>query len=440
MTVYNREPAWKLVQHARARREEIASILQSITQQRAVHTMSRTQLWARYQLALRELVETLVPSLDPQALAWAAWATGYAPLGQKDALVRMEQERRDLGARIAEIEADQRFANRELLRAPRVGTLVQQRDEHLHYRAPLAEIVERCEHPRLERLLQIGYGLPDYGVRFWHTAFYADWQAGDEILERFPDKKTFAEVRAAYLEARDALVVHDANIREIGAQIAAGEALEAEYKESQQALGTLEARWLGHARESLTRHLSDVDVGALGERFAQAPHVEVLAKRVAGLSQQIVYLDRLAQKNLDEPEAELRRALQKVDRTISKYSRPKHQSSYVEGAAVARLSQSYAERYQRSSQRFQKQYNRVYVFEDYDRGRLATDFLWWDLMTDGRIDGNFMPEVRTFHERHPDYHYERWQDADDHDDAVAAAAALGQDSSFGDLGHARDIS
>ncbi|UQA63048.1 hypothetical protein [Polyangium aurulentum] len=441
MSFHHREPAWKLVEQARRRREEITQILGGIAQQRAVHQRSRAELVARYGHALRELVETLVPSLDLQALAWAAWATGYAPLGQKDALARMEREREDLTARIAQIEADPRFQNRELLRAPRVGTLVQQLDELLHYRAPLADIVERCEHPRLQRLLHLGYGLPEYPVRFWHTAYYADWKAGDEILDRFPDKQSFTEVRAAYLEARDALTVHDANIREIQAQIAAGEALEAEHRERRRALDTLEARWLAFARDALARHLSEIDLSALGERLAKAPHVEILAKRVVGLSQQIVYLDRLAQKHLDEPESALRGALGKIERTIAKYSRPKYHGAQVEGAAVERLSHGFSDRYQRIGQRFEKQYNRVYVFHDYDRGSLATDFLWWDLMTDGRIDGNFIPEVRSFHERNPGYHYERWRDADDdHDDAAAAAAALGQDSSFGGLGISTDIS
>jgi hypothetical protein len=441
MTFYNREPAWKLVEQARRRRGEISKLLQGIAQHRRVHQKSRAELAGRYQHALGELVATLVPSLDPQALSWAGWATGYAPFGQKDALARMEAERQSLSERIAQIEADPRFQNRELLRAPRVGTLVQQLDELLHYRAPLADIVERCQHPRLERLLHLGYGLPDYPVRFWHTAYYADWEAGDEIVERFPDKKTFAEVRAAYLEARDALAVHDTNIREIQAQIALGEQLEAEHSERRRALDTLESRWLGFAREALGRHLSEIDLGALGDRLAKAPHVEILAKRVAGLSQQIVYLDRLAQKHLDEPEAALRGALAKIERTIVKYSRPKYHGAWVEGAAVERMSQGLAPRYERVQQRFEKQYNRVYVFHDYDRGNLATDFLWWDLMTDGRIDGNFIPEVQSFHERNPGYHYERHRDVDDdHDDAVAAAAALGQDSSLADLGRSTDIS
>jgi hypothetical protein len=58
-------------------------------------------------------------------------------------------------------------------------------------------------------------------------------------------------------------------------------------------------------------------------------------------------------------------------------------------------------------------------------------------MTDGRLDGDFIPEVATFRQSHPDYRYQR--DASD-DDALAAAATAEADREARDTGGAFDPS
>jgi len=50
-------------------------------------------------------------------------------------------------------------------------------------------------------------------------------------------------------------------------------------------------------------------------------------------------------------------------------------------------------------------------------------------MTDGRIDGNFIPEVREFHSSHPGW--ERPTYLSDRDESAAAAAVVHSDA----LGH-----
>ncbi|MCC6559039.1 MAG: hypothetical protein IT372_39450 [Polyangiaceae bacterium] len=423
--------SWDLVGATRERIAEIDAARAEIQRLRQAHLRSRAEVEARWRHAHGELLQALVPSLDPQALQRAAWLTGYAPLAHPSVLANMEAERQRLAARIAEIEADPRFAHRELYRAPRVGTLVQKLAELEHYRAPLAAVLQSADHPRLERLLAASYGTPEYAEPFWRTAYYADWKAGDEILERFPEKKTFADLRAEIVQMRDSVAVYDARIAEVRAEIAAGERLEAEHRGQREALATLPQRYLAWAREALGRHLADIDLGALGQRLAQAPDVQVLATRAAGLASKLVYLDRMAQHHLDAPEAALAQARLKLDRDVMKWSRPKMHGAMVDGDRLARRRQPLLPRYQKGFQRFQKTYTRVYVFDDYGAGRLASDFLWWDLMTDGRVDGDFIPEVRSFRERHPGYRYAGPRDAADHaddDDAAAAAAAAGWDA------------
>jgi hypothetical protein len=64
-------------------------------------------------------------------------------------------------------------------------------------------------------------------------------------------------------------------------------------------------------------------------------------------------------------------------------------------------------RYGRIYDRYSRANQTVYVFHDYDRASPLEDFLWWDLMTDGRMDGNFIPEVSEYYAERPGYQYER---------------------------------
>ena len=415
----------------RERYAELETADREVQRLRGVHQQCRADVDARLRHAQAELLAALVPNLDPRALQRAAWLTGYAALTHPSVHGNMKAESERLRARIAEIEADPRFANRELLRAPRVGTLVQRLAELEHYRDPLALELADADHPRLERLLDVGYGTPSYDVPFWRTAYYADWKAGDEILERFPQKKTFAEVRASVVAARDAVATYDARIREVCAEIQEGESLEAEHKTQTTALETLPERTVMGVRAALGRHLGDIDMGVLGDRFAQAPDVDVLAKRVFGLASKLAYLDSTTQHYLDRDASEIATARSKLSRELMKYSRPKMHYAVISADVMAKRSRPFGPRFSKNFQRYQKTYTRVYGFEDYRSARLSPDFLWWDLMTDGRVDGDFIPEVRGFRERHPDYHYTRPR-YEEEDDAAAAAAAASWDSGDGD--------
>lgn len=410
-----------LVALSRQRRDEISAALAELGRQREQHQKIRAELEASFREALRALIEALVPRLEANALGWAAWATGYPAIDPPRVFATMEGERQRLTDRAAQIEAEPSYVQRELLRAPRVGTLTRQIAELEQFRAPLADVLARCAHPRMERLVEVFYGMPEYSVGFWRASYYADWKAGDEILEKFGEGKTFAQVRSEYIAARDACPVYDAKLAELYAEVHAGEALEAEHTRCREGLRTLEQRYLANVRDALWEHLSTLDLAVIGPRLATAPHVDVLARRVAGIAAKRTYIDGVAYHYLNVPEADLRRSLDKMNHEIIKWSRPKRAYQSVPAHVLEQRSRSLAPRFTKSSQRFQKTYTKIYHFHDYDRGRLVQDFLWWDLMTDGRVDGDFIPEIRGFRERNPSYVYTP-ASHDDHDDAAAAAA------------------
>jgi hypothetical protein len=180
----------------------------------------------------------------------------------------------------------------------------------------------------------------------------------------------------------------------------------------------------------LIAHLADIELPAIAantsDRFAKEPAIAVLLKRWDGLRHQAAYLDQLAESQLSPAEDKLRNELLKLDRDVMKYSRPKN--------AYARFSQEDFDRrfgqrpasLVRSLDRYERAHRTIYVYDYYDRAPIYQDFLWWDLMTDGRINGSAIPDVQEFHESHPDYSYDRDRFLDD--EAVAAAAIADADS------------
>jgi hypothetical protein len=304
-----------------------------------------------------------------------------------------------------------------------VGKLTRAIKELEEFRQPSAVVAERCQHPRLARLLESGYGTPRYNVPFWRFSHYGDWKAGDEILERFPEKKEFAEVLEEYIEAARNLQTYDPKLAELRAEVQAGEAIEREYLGHKDALETLEPRFLALARVDLAQHMQDTPLETFSESLAAYPAFTILTKKWSGLSHQLKYLDAVKEKEIDPARQRIDGEMDKLQKDIVKYNRPKKAfTAFPPEVFQKRFDPQRVEKLRHRIRRVEKTHTTVYHFNRYDRGSFASDFLWWDLMTDGRLDGNFIPEVRTFHETRPNYQYERSTAFDDNDLASAAAA------------------
>lgn len=418
------------------RLNQIRDDLQRADKLRGEHDRAIGETRARHDEALNELIVGLIPALGVAELDRAVALTGAIGVQQADVLGWREAQRARLTARLAEIEADTRFTNRELLRAPRVGTLTRQIIELEDFSQPFVELVARAAHPRLSRLLETQYGTEQYAVPFWRLSYYGDWKAGDEILERFPGK-TFAELRAELATATSTLEVYQTKLRELREEIAAGEALEREHAAATADLENLDAHTLERARDALRRHLNDADLPSLGERLRAAPELEAVAKRWAGLVHKVLYLERMREEQIDKPQRLLEQERDKLRADIAKYSRPKKQLERIPGDRFEKRFHQAPQRWQKHWQRYERGYDRVTHFHDYGRGSFASDFLWWDLMTDGQLDGNFIPEVNEWRSRHPEYHYDRDRDADT---ATAAAAIAETETNAPDASAGVDVS
>jgi hypothetical protein len=387
-----------------------------------VHHHRRAEIGQAYAQAVQDLGATLVQALTPEWLDYAIRVTGFTALASENPLAMMQNEKTKRSERLAQIEADPRFAQRELLRHPTTGSLPRALREMEESLRPLVDVLARCNHPRLQRLIESGYGTPAYSTGFWRMSYYEDWKAGDEILARFPGKTFFSQVRDEYLRAIQSVGPLQAEAARLRAEIAAGEALEREYFEGRQALATLDARWLAYVRQRVSSYMLECPPHVLAPRLTALPSVELAYKRALGLTAKARYLDQIFERDVASFQRDAQTAIGKLDRDMTKLSRPKKANTTFPAEAFERRFRDRGPAFQKRWRRFEKTYGVVYGFSDYHLAPIAQAFLWWDLMTDGRLDGSFIPEVRDFYAAYPGYRY-RPHRADDADLLAAAAAA-----------------
>ncbi len=419
------------VQSARHAREQMRTTLDQLNTQQQATRREVSQLVSRQEVALSELASAILPSLTPAAVEQAVTLTGYRlfatqnpanelRLAQQRILAQVSERDAAIDRRITEIEQLPEFQNRLLLRAPRTGTLTREIAELEEFREPFADVLRRCEHPRLARLIEASYGLPEYSVPFWRLSYFSDWKAADEIVAQFGAGKTFAEVRQQLLTARESVAVYDQKLGKLRAEFQHGETIEREHasllseKQSiaesrhplQEQHGRMPEQFLKQARIQLERYLSDLDLVTIGDRLAQHPDLETMAKRYYGLRKQADYLRQTSSQLLDNARPALEQSIQKLDREINKYSRPKYAYQRVPSDGFAKL----AERQRRTSEILARQRDAqtaILAFQSYQLGRLDEDFLWWDLITDGKVKANYIDEVARFRTLHPSYKYRR---------------------------------
>lgn len=390
-----------------------------------------SSLVSRSETALAELAAAVLPDLDQGTVDTAIALTGYRAMAVRNPVTELQQAQAKLRTQITErgrvvaqdlarLEAEPMYQNRLLLRAPRTGTLVREIRELEEFRQPFAETMHKCEHPRLQRLIDVEYGLPSYSVPFWRLSYYSDWKAADEIAAQLGGQKTFADVRSEYLSARSAVDVYDTKINKLRTEFAKGEEIERDHGQLtaerqalaegkhplQEQLGKMPEQFLKDARIQLERHLADLDLVMIGDRLQQMPHLELLAKRYYGLRKQTEYLRQTSAQLIDGPKSALEQTLSKLQSDINKYQRPKYAGKRFDLAPFDKM----RERERRCldmMKRKQQAQVAIVSFHSYEHGRLDEDYLWWDLITDGKVKANYIDEVAHFKAMHPTYKYRR---------------------------------
>jgi predicted CopG family antitoxin len=351
--------------------------------------------------ALNELAALYLPAWTRESFAPIPALTGYRQFEVNSPFEEAEQRRQRLSSLVATIESDERYRRREQLLDPVAGELtlkVAEAEKQLKFFND--SLSPYKEEPEFLGLVERGYDTVDYSVTWSELRYYSDWKYGDLIAEKF-GKQSFREVLDDYLRLKEARDEYKNDFLAVKKEKGEVEDLIENRAQALSGLETLEADTLNACRQQLREHLAYIDRDELVTWSAASADVVGVIKRVHGIEKKIEYLDELTRRYLHTEREQLIAAMTKLNAKVEKYSRPKHAYSVIPYEETSRWLKGPTEKLGARRDRFQESYRRVYEFDRYDVYDYARDMLWWDLMTDGRIDGDFIPEVQAWREQHP---------------------------------------
>ncbi len=341
------------------------------------------------------LVGVLLPDIDPatlQALVARIPVTALSPAAVAQRRTKMFT---DAQARLQHLLADNRVHNAAAL----LNALEIKRAELDDNIAPLQASVLLLEDEQMfHELLTWRYGTADYAVKFWQVAYYRHWKHGDILVEKHGprlNKTDFAGIISLYLDEKQALTTFNAERAKFVEEYKEIVSLQQQVHETQALLADVDGVVLKNARARLKEYLRVLPDKDLF-RILRTDEAATLAyKRVAGITKKQSYLTALNSEQIRASLVELEQSRQKLRRNLSKLHRPKYAGRAYSDADVRSMAgPDRTAKWHKRREHYVEAHTCVVGFHQYDRYDPMRDWLWWDLMSDGRIDGNFISEVR----------------------------------------------
>lgn len=399
----NAMSAQEFLGRAHAQLLKLNKAYQDLRGARGAHGQTVEELDEARKTALDELTAACLPALTPEAVARVKPETGYGRFTQDDPFAYMERRRAFLQNRVREIEADPRYTGRSRLIDPVTGELTLQLDQITRDAQVLEESLARyAAEPMFQTLYDVNYDTERYAYQWWQLSYYKHWKHGDLIAERFGQGR-FADVRAAYEHVQNAYNAVQRDLADVRRKISEVEGLVTEREQSLSGLETLPQDTLASCRKMLREHIEHIDRADLARWLAGDPGRVGTLKRLHGIERKIDYLEEMAARQYGNEDEALRRAISKLQRKVEKFQRPKNAYAMIPMADAQSWLADPTPKLAERRAKFRNGYDRVERFDRYDAFDYAGDMLWWDLMTDGRIDGNFIPEVNDWNAQHPNY-------------------------------------
>lgn len=393
--------ATDFVRHARSQIGILNDSIKEVETSQRQHQEQMKALQEARNQALDELVQLSIPALSREAFASVPQLTGYRQFETNDPFERMERRRQELSARVVAIEADQRYQRRQQLLDPAAGDLILKRNELERQLKIMHETLARYDaEPEFAGLVQRGYDTEQYALKWRELQYYRDWKHGDLIAEKF-GQQSFRDVLYSYNQVKAGHAEFYRDYQLLRLEIAEIESLTAERAKCLTDLENIETDTLSACRQQLREHLEYIDRNDLAVWSAADPNRTGLLKRMHGIEKKMEYLDELARRYLEAEREQLLALRAKLDKKITKYRRPKNAYASIPIAEANSMLKDPRPKLSARRQRYNESYQTVYYYDRYDAFDFSRDMLWWDVMTDGRIDGDFIPEVHAWREQHP---------------------------------------
>lgn len=324
--------------------------------------------------------------------------------GLKTIAQEMATRRAQIEALLERIEQNPLYQEREVRRV----RLQAQLDEE----EPLFEYAQR-ELQRLDalegmrELISDRWGTPEYEhrgwLRFFDPEFLKDWRNADQIVEALK-VSDFREAAARFQERLEQATEMRNSVERLRRELSEIDELERQREALLAEREALPATMQWRAGQMLGQTLQTRGKESLQAFPAPEETLRVFAE-VDGIEHQVRYLEEMSGRmradlgQLLERSGRLREEVRRYESNRHKY-RNKRFTPESFGKRFGKTS-----RYGKLHHRYSRASDTVYHFHEYDRGANWSDFLWWDVMTDGRMDGNFIGEVSEWRDRHPGYAY-----------------------------------
>lgn len=409
--------AREYVDAARIQRSRLQELRETLDETRQKQEGRIAEVERELKATLQQLAALYLPAFTPHDMAQAARRTRLGSTAELLLQARADEETA-LKERLQALAQDDRVQHPNRYIHPEAGEYTRHAAEVRSFLEPWQKTVSRFEdHAVFRRLYERNYGTPQYGYKWWHPYYYRDWREHDELLEA-TGKPTLQALIDEYEKAlqnrnqwRDSLREAEAHINEV-------KGLLSEQTNKIERLERLDDQYLTEARGTLIDHISGLAPAILVE-LAEDSLIVAQLTQLDALKAKKQYLSELIQERLEKDGQAIQNQLHSLDKEINKLSRPKHAGTMIPVDRYEKRGQDPTERYESRWQKVDHTSSTISDFRDYNRGSLVGDLLWWDVMTDGRLDGSFLPGVNSWHDHHPDYHYQG-QSHGDTDDAVAA--------------------
>jgi hypothetical protein len=395
--------AQQFVHEARVRLQQLEALQTTAEREHSEQSKQIDAVEAQLKTELDTLTTLYLPSLDPAVVARVKPLTGYGYFASRDVHRDLAEDRARHEQEKAAIEADPDFQQRENLLNPTTGDLSVKLKELGEQHKLLADEVKNFEaEPHLLELFENGYGTPAYPYRWWNVRYYSDWKWGDIFLERF-QALDFPTLKAKYEQLRQDRDTLGESLREVKERYTVLTQREERHTALLSYLSNHEEHFLRACRAKLRDHLAHVDREQLFEWSKGDRAFEAKIKTIHGLEKKVEYLTELVGRQYTSDKQAIQTSIGKLNRKIAKFTRPKNYYAQVPPRYANEWLGDGGARLRARRDKFRRNYEVVYVFDHYDRYDYARDILWWDLMTDGRIDGDFIPEVGQWHQTHGAY-------------------------------------
>jgi hypothetical protein len=308
--------------------------------------------------------------------------------------------------RIVEIEATPTYFQRDTLKTELEELL---NDSATPFEQMREDHQRLGRYERMQTLVSNGFGTTRYRHGGWRKYLtkegLQDWKFSDRIAEaeRVPNAGVIVD---RYRTLGEKLELHAQDTQRNRKKLDELLALIAEHGAKVAFVANAPDVWAGLLGDRLSTALLDHPEETMRTDVSSRADKDALT-RVSGLRHQIIYLKQIREQ-LESDRSTLVERSRKLDDEQRRYSSNRHRyrnKRFTDEAFAKRFGRSAA--YDNRLNLYRDAGSTVYSFSDYGRGSTMNDILWWDVMTDGRMNGNFLPGVASYRDQNPTYAYER---------------------------------